>query len=323
LCDKFKPKSEVPPFLSVTDIAGLVKGAAEGQGLGNAFLSHIRGVDAIFHMIRVFPDTEITHVEGELDPIRDLEIIHHELILKDIEVVETSIAKVARQARADKQAKIEHDMYVKFKEWLEAGHQIRCGKWNAAEVDLLNPLQLLTAKSAAYLINCSPDDYMKKKNKWLMKIKQWVDERTEEPIIPISADFESKIFDMPEDEKEKYLKENNASSCLDKVVLCGYKSLGLCHFFTAGTDEVKCWTVQKGTKAPQAAGRIHTDFEKGFICAEVMNFADLKELQTELAVKAAGKLKQQGKEYVVVDGDIIFFKFNAGAGLTAKAAVKK
>lgn len=316
LCEKYLPASKVPPFLSVTDIAGLVKGAAEGAGLGNAFLSHIRGVDAIFHMIRVFPDPDITHVEGELDPIRDLEIIHKELILKDIEVVDTNIQKVARQARADKQAKIEHDMYVKFKEHLEAGHQIRCGKWNANEIDVLNPMQLLTAKSAVYLINCSPDDYIQKKNKWLMKIKQWVDERTEEPIIPISADFEAKVADLPDDEREKYLKENNATSCLDKVVLCGYKALGLCHFFTAGSDEVKCWTIQKGTKAPQAAGRIHTDFEKGFICAETMAYADLKELGTEQEVKAKGKLKQQGKEYIVQDGDIIYFKFNAGAGLT-------
>eukprot|EP01012_Entosiphon_sulcatum_P031570 TRINITY_DN4001_c0_g2_i1.p1 TRINITY_DN4001_c0_g2~~TRINITY_DN4001_c0_g2_i1.p1 ORF type:complete len:394 (-),score=69.50 TRINITY_DN4001_c0_g2_i1:45-1226(-) len=315
LCEKYQPASRVPPFLSVTDIAGLVKGAAEGEGLGNAFLSHIQAVDALFHMIRVFPDADITHVEGELDPVRDLEIIHNELVKKDIEFINRAIGLRERLARADKKAKGEVDMLNAFKEHLEAGNNIRCGSWGLAEIEFLNTLQLLTAKGAVYLVNCSPEDYIRKKNRWLPKIKEWIDARTGEPLIPISANLEQKLIDLPPDEAEKYLKENNTTSCLDKVVLAGYKALQLCHFFTAGEDEVKCWTIQNGTKAPQAAGRIHTDFEKGFICAEIMAFADLKEHGNEGAVKAAGKYRQCGKEYVVLDGDVIYFKFNAGAGL--------
>eukprot|EP01004_Peranema_trichophorum_P004301 NODE_3233_length_1391_cov_180.662461_g2809_i0.p1 GENE.NODE_3233_length_1391_cov_180.662461_g2809_i0~~NODE_3233_length_1391_cov_180.662461_g2809_i0.p1 ORF type:complete len:394 (+),score=75.47 NODE_3233_length_1391_cov_180.662461_g2809_i0:64-1245(+) len=318
LCELYKPASKVPPFLSIMDIAGLVKGAAEGEGLGNAFLSHIKGVDGIYHMIRVFPDAEITHVEGELDPVRDLEIIHSELIKKDLEFVNGAIARIERQARTDKIKKAEYEMLNRFKDHLEEGKQIRCGQWTIKDIEHLNTLQLLTAKSAVYLINMSPEDYIRKKNKWLPKIKAWVDERTEEPVIPISANFEQKLIDMPPDEAKQYLTEVQANSCLDKVVLAGYKALGLCHFFTAGSDEVKCWTIQNGTKAPQAAGRIHTDFEKGFICAEVMRFEDLKAHGSENEVKANGKYKQCGKEYVVVDGDIIYFKFNAGAGLAGK-----
>eukprot|EP01010_Urceolus_cornutus_P004881 NODE_810_length_1322_cov_159.944226_g615_i0.p1 GENE.NODE_810_length_1322_cov_159.944226_g615_i0~~NODE_810_length_1322_cov_159.944226_g615_i0.p1 ORF type:complete len:396 (+),score=87.80 NODE_810_length_1322_cov_159.944226_g615_i0:71-1258(+) len=318
LCEHYKPASKVPPFLSITDIAGLVKGASDGEGLGNAFLSHIKGVDAIFHMIRVFPDADITHVEGEIDPVRDLEIIHSELIKKDLEFVTSAMSKIERIARTDKLKKLEYDMFTKIQEHLTEGKQIRCAQWNTKEVELLNTLQLLTAKSAVYLVNMCPEDYIRKKNKWLPKLKAWIDDHTGEALIPVSASFEQEVFDMPEDEKEKFLTEKQAVSVIDKVVVAGYKALGLCHFFTAGADEVKCWTLQVGTKAPQAAGRIHTDFEKGFICAEVMKFSDLKELKSENDVKAAGKYKQNGKDYVVLDGDIIYFKFNAGAGLTGK-----
>eukprot|EP01006_Ploeotia_vitrea_P013889 TRINITY_DN36433_c0_g1_i1.p1 TRINITY_DN36433_c0_g1~~TRINITY_DN36433_c0_g1_i1.p1 ORF type:complete len:395 (+),score=65.41 TRINITY_DN36433_c0_g1_i1:32-1216(+) len=318
LCDKYKPKSEVAPFLSITDIAGLVKGAADGEGLGNAFLSHIRAVDAIYHMIRVFPDADVTHVEGDVDPVRDLEIIEKELILKDIEAVASNKGKYERQARTDKVSKEIMGFLQTFEDHLKAGKLIRMGNWSQKEIEFLNTLQLLTAKTGIFLVNMCPADYIKKKNKWLPKIKAWIDERTGEQLIPISAQFESDLADMPEDERAKYLEENKVTSCLDKVVVSGYKALNLCHFFTAGADEVKCWTIQNNTKAPQAAGRIHTDFEKGFICAEVMPYEALKEHGSEAACKEAGKYRQQGKEYLVQDGDVIYFKFNAGAGLQGK-----
>ncbi|CAG9761182.1 unnamed protein product [Ceutorhynchus assimilis] len=252
LCDYFKPLSKVPAFLNIVDIAGLVKGASEGQGLGNAFLSHISACDAIFHLCRAFEDDDVTHVEGEVNPVRDLDIIAEELRLKDEDTLLKNLEKLERTVVRgnDKKQKPEY-------------------------IEVLNKYLFLTSKPCIYLVNLSEKDYIKKKNK----------------------------------------------CALDKIIVQGYKSLQLEYFFTAGADEVKAWTIQKGTKAPQAAGRIHTDFEKGFIMAEVMKFQDFKEEGSEAACKGAGKYRQQGRNYTVEDGDIIFFKFNAGAGL--KDAKKK
>jgi len=184
------------------------------------------------------------------------------------------------------------------------------------EVEVLNKHLFITSKPVIYLVNLSEKDYIRKKNKWLIKIKEWIDKHDPGSIlIPFSGALETKLADMPEDEAASYLKEIGATSGLEKIILQGYKALQLQYFFTAGPDEVKCWTIQKGTKAPQAAGKIHTDFEKGFIMAEVMKFDDFKEEGTEAACKAAGKYRQQGRNYTVEDGDIIFFKFNAGAGI--------
>uniref|UniRef100_A0A2C9KS28 TGS domain-containing protein n=1 Tax=Biomphalaria glabrata TaxID=6526 RepID=A0A2C9KS28_BIOGL len=194
---------------------------------------------------------------------------------------------------------------------------IRLDTWNEKEIEVLNKHLFLTAKPIVYLVNLSEKDYIRKKNKWLPKIKEWIDKNDPgASLIPFSGALEMKLLDMPEDERDKYLKENQTSSNLDKIVHTGYKALQLEYFFTSGKDEVKAWTIQKGTLAPKAAGRIHTDFEKGFIMAEVMKVADLMELGEENKVKAAGKYRQQGKTYVVEDGDVILFKFNAGAGLT-------
>jgi obg-like ATPase 1 len=187
------------------------------------------------------------------------------------------------------------------------------------EIELLNRFLFITMKPVVYLVNLSEKDYIRKKNKWLLKIKEWVDAHDPGSVmIPFSAAFELKIQDMPEDEKANYVKEVGVPSALEKIIVQGYKALSLMYFFTSGEDEVKAWTIQKGTTAPKAAGRIHTDFEKGFIMAEVMKFDDFKEEGSEAAAKAAGKYRQQGKNYIVEDGDIIFFKFNAGAGLQAK-----
>ncbi|XP_076316605.1 obg-like ATPase 1 isoform X1 [Tachypleus tridentatus] len=323
LCDYYKPASKVPAFLNVVDIAGLVKGASEGQGLGNAFLSHIKACDAIFHLCRTFEDKEVTHVEGDINPIRDIAIINEELRLKDEDYIVGIIDKMERTVirGGDKKAKPEYDILCKIKHHLtEEKKHVRFSDWNAHEIEVLNKHLLLTSKPMIYLVNLSEKDYLRKKNKWLLKIKEWVD--TNDPgaaVIPFSGAFELKVTEMKEpEEKEKFFKEHNIQSALDKIIVIGYKALQLIYFFTVGKDEVKAWTIQKGTKAPQAAGKIHTDFEKGFIMAEVMKYDDFKEEGSEAAVKSAGKYRQQGRNYIVEDGDIILFKFNAGAGLQGK-----
>jgi len=309
----------VPAFLNVVDIAGLVKGASEGQGLGNAFLSHVGACDALFHLCRAFDDTDVTHVEGEVDPIRDLEIISNELRLKDLAYLEGAIDKVEKLALrgGDKSKKPELEVLQKVKDLLTEGKFVRQHDWHEKDVEILNKHLFLTAKPIVYLVNISEQDYIKKKNKWLAKIKTWIDEHDAGgSLIPFSGAFELKVIDMDEGTKADYLKQVGVPSALDKIIKTGYKALCLEYFFTSGKDEVKAWTIQKGTKAPQAAGRIHTDFEKGFIMAEVMKVGDLQELGNENAVKGAGKYRQQGRNYIVEDGDVILFKFNAGAGLT-------
>ncbi|KAK9223529.1 hypothetical protein WN944_011974 [Citrus x changshan-huyou] len=342
LCQLFKPKSAVPAFLEIHDIAGLVRGAHEGQGLGNSFLSHIRAVDGIFHVLRkaftllvlnilelepiflsfkfhltgAFEDPDIIHVDDSVDPVRDLEVISAELRLKDIEFMERRIEDVEKSMKRsnDKQLKIEHELCQRVKAWLQDGKDVRLGDWKAADIEILNTFQLLTAKPVVYLVNMNEKDYQRKKNKFLPKIHAWVQEHGGEQIIPFSCALERNLADMPPDEAAKYCEENKVQSALPKIIKTGFSAINLIYFFTAGPDEVKCWQIRRQTKAPQAAGTIHTDFERGFICAEVMKFDDLKELGSEPAVKAAGKYKQEGKTYVVQDGDIIFFKFNVSGG---------
>ena len=316
LCQLYKPKSEVSAFLEIHDIAGLVRGAHQGQGLGNSFLSHIRAVDGIFHVLRAFEDPDIIHVDDTVDPVRDLEIISEELRLKDIEFMERKIEDVEKSMKRsnDKQLKIELECCQRVKALLLEGKDVRLGDWKAADIEILNSFQLLTAKPVVYLVNMTEKDYQRKKNKFLPKIHAWVQEHGGEQIIPFSCAFERNLSDLPPDEAAKYCEENKIQSALPKIIKTGFSAINLIYFFTAGPDEVKCWQIRRQTKAPQAAGAIHTDFEKGFICAEVMKFEDLKEHSSESAVKAAGKYKQEGKTYVVQDGDIIFFKFNVSGG---------
>ncbi|KAF5944826.1 hypothetical protein HYC85_018903 [Camellia sinensis] len=292
LCQLYKPKNQVSAFLEIHDIAGLVRGAHEGQGLGNSFLSHIRAVDGIFHVLRAFEDPDIIHVDDIVDPVRDLEVITEELRLKDLEFMERKIEDVEKSMKRsnDKQLKIELELCQRVKAWIEQGKDVRLGEWKAADIEILNTFQLLSAKPVVYL------------------------EHGGEPIIPFSCVLEKNLADMPEDEVAKYCEENKLQSALTKIIKTGFSAINLIYFFTAGPDEVKCWQIRRQTKAPQAAGTIHTDFEKGFICAEVMKFEDLKELGSEPAVKAAGKYRQEGKTYVVQDGDVIFFKFNVSGG---------
>uniref|UniRef100_A0A336MSN8 Obg-like ATPase 1 n=1 Tax=Culicoides sonorensis TaxID=179676 RepID=A0A336MSN8_CULSO len=318
LCEYFKPASKVPAYLNVVDIAGLVKGAAEGQGLGNAFLSHISACDGIFHLCRAFDDADVIHVDGEVNPVRDLDTISEELRLKDEELLLKNFEKVEKMVGRDKKLKPEYDSMVKIKQHLiDEKKHIRFGDWSAHDIEILNKYLFLTAKPVIYLVNLSENDFKRKKNKWLIKIKEWVDQNDPQAqIIPFSGAFELKLSEMETDEeRKKYQEDEKCQSVLDRIIVSGYKALHLEYFFTCGEDEVKAWTIQEGTKAPQAAGRIHTDFEKGFIMAEVMHYEDFKQEGSEAAARAAGKYRQQGRNYVVHDGDIIFFKFNAGAGL--------
>nr|CCC89543.1 putative GTP binding protein [Trypanosoma congolense IL3000] len=311
-----KPASIVPAQVHIRDIAGLVRGASHGEGLGNAFLSHINECDGIIHMIRVFEEEDITHVEGELDPIRDLEIIFSELVLKDLQVVNGLIDKltVIVNRGLDKTKKNDLEILQKVKSHLEEGNQIRCFQWNNKEIDFLNTLQLLTAKPAIFLANMSERDFIRQRSKWLPKLKEWVDQHTGELLIPVSAELEANLLNMTAQEAEDYLKENKTKSQVPKIITSAYHAINLIHYFTAGPDEVKCWTIQRGTKAPQAAGRIHSDMEKGFICAEVIHWEDYEKLESESACRDAGKQHQEGRNYEVKDGDIIFFKFNAAKG---------
>ncbi|KAI8885132.1 GTP-binding protein YchF, partial [Backusella circina FSU 941] len=322
LCKHYKPAKEIPAFLTVIDIAGLVKGAASGAGLGNAFLSHIKAVDAIFHVVRAFDEADVIHVEGELDPLRDMEIIREELRLKDEEFLTkqaTELANVVRRVgnggnAADKAKKEESAIVDKVLEFVKEGKDVRHGTWTNKEIEVINGLHLITAKPVIYLANLSERDYLRKKNKWLPKIKAWIDENSAgDPMIPYSGAYEYRLALAEPEEKETIVKESGAPSVMPKIIVMGYKALQLIYYFTGGPDEVRAWTIRKNTKAPGAAGVIHTDFERGFIMAEVMKYEDLHELGSDSAVKSNGKYNQKGKEYVVEDGDIIYFKFNVTA----------
>lgn len=318
LKEAWKPKSRVQAVLSITDIAGLVKGAAEGKGLGNAFLSNIQAVDAIYHVTRAFESSEIEHVEGNVDPVRDIDIIRTELIKKDIERLGSAIDACAKRLKTnarDKENKDNYETGKKALELLEAGKEVRYGDWNSKDVIYLNTLQLLTAKPVVFLVNIGEKNFVTQKSKFLKPIKDWIAANNPDaPLIPFSVAFERTVMDKAaegEDAKKKFLEEAKVPSMLNKIITTGYKALNLINFFTTGEDEVRSWSIRIGTKAPQAAGVIHSDFEKNFICAEVYNYEDFKEHGSEHAVKAAGRSRTQGKEYVMRDGDIVFFKHGA------------
>ncbi|KAF5359262.1 hypothetical protein D9756_003230 [Leucocoprinus leucothites] len=346
LCEVYKPVSKVPAHLTCIDIAGLTAGASTGAGLGNAFLSHVRAVDGIFQVVRAFDDAEVTHVEGDVNPVRDMEIIQTELRLKDIEWVEKAIDNMKKTTRslnstslADKAKKEELATMEKIYKVLTVDEKdVRKAEWTNKEVtrvsilfalrmkksikletqlveegiDVVNSLQLLTAKPVTYLVNLSEKDYLRKKNKWLPKIKAWIDENNPgDPLIPFSVALEERLAFMSPEERKEEEKKIGSANALPKITQAGYTSLDLIRYFTCGPDEVRAWTIRKGTKAPQAAGVIHSDFENKFVCGEIMSFEDLKEYGSEAAVKAAGKLRQQGKPYEMVDGDIAYWKAGA------------
>uniref|UniRef100_A0A7R9Y5W4 Obg-like ATPase 1 n=1 Tax=Prasinoderma coloniale TaxID=156133 RepID=A0A7R9Y5W4_9VIRI len=321
LCEMFKPPSKIPAYLHVTDIAGLVKGAAEGAGLGNAFLSHIQAIDGIFHVVRAFDNDEVLHVDDSVDPIRDLETIQHELCAKDLDALERAVAAENDAVRRNPKMKLSPvftETMDKCKELLEANKPIRAAEWSNSAVAMIKDKlhMLITTKPCIYLVNLSEKDYLRKKNKWLAKIHAWIKEKGDSAMIPISVEFEEKVWDLKQSNDAaglKDLEDAGAKSSIPKAVTLGYKELNLIYFFTAGEKEVRAWTVYNGACAPQAAGVIHTDFERGFIKAETVAYEDFKKHSTAASmaeVKAAGKYRQEGKSYVVKDGDIFNFKFN-------------
>ncbi|GAA5842300.1 hypothetical protein JCM11251_003978 [Rhodosporidiobolus azoricus] len=323
LCETYKPSSKIPAFLTCVDLAGLTKGASTGAGLGNNFLANVRAVDGIFQVIRAFDDADVIHVEGDVDPVRDMQIISTELQLKDLEWVEKKHDALKKQLRGatgtanlkDKALKEELDTLVKVLDLLKSGKDVRKGTWSNKEIDIINDLLLLTAKPVTYLVNLSERDYIRKKNKWLPKIKAWIDEHNPgDLLIPFSVALEERLAIEYADDPEGLIKELaniGTTSNIGKIMKIGYQSLNLIHYFTCGPDEVRAWTIREGIKAPAAAGVIHSDFEKNFICGEIMTYGDLKEYGTEAAVKAAGKLSQKGKPYEMQDGDIAYWKHNS------------
>jgi len=308
----YEPQRNVPASLTILDIAGLVKGASQGQGMGNSFLSHVQSVDGIYHVVRGFDDEEVQHYEGEVDPIRDLDIIQFELMEKDRSILTKSLEDLEKSiGRTNlKELKEEKAVLDRVLELYNNGSNVRDAEWSYKEIDVLNKYLFFTAKSVVYLVNISEKDYINKKNKWLGKIQAWIKAHGGGKIIPYSVAYEKKLFEATPEEREKIIKDSGADSALGKIIKEGYHALDLIHYFTSGEDEVKCWTLRKGNKAPQAAGVIHTDFERGFISAEVTKFEDLLTHKTENEVKKAGLVRTEGKNYEVQDGDIIFFKFN-------------
>ena len=312
LNELYKPKSLVPTTFEFTDIAGLVKGASNGEGLGNKFLSHIREVDAICEVVRCFDDSNIIHVENDVDPIRDIEIIAVELILADLDIVDNRLSKIEKKAKMskDKESLKEVELLYKLKECLESNKSVRTLLLDEDEKLIMKPYNLLTAKPIIYIANLSEEEISNSENKYLNKVLEYAKSENSK-VISVCAKIEEELCDLSEDEKNELLSELGVeSSGLDKLIQATYSLLGLKTFFTSGTDEVRAWTFTDGMKAPDCAGIIHTDFKRGFIRAEVMSFEDLEKYKDEKTVKEKGKVRLEGKEYIMQDGDICYFRFN-------------
>ncbi len=311
LKEMYDPEKVTPAVIEFVDIAGLVKGASKGEGLGNKFLSNIREVDAIVHVVRAFDDSNIVHVDGSIDPMRDIETINLELILSDLEILNRRIDKTKKSLKSgDKKFQVELDFFEMVKSKLEEGLTARAIGFDEEQLEMLSDVSLLTLKPVIYAANVAEDDYAKGDNEYIRKIKEFAATENSEVMV-ISAKIEEEIAELDKEEKEMFLSELGADeSGLDKLIKASYKLLGLISYLTAGKPEVRAWTITKGTKAPQAAGKIHTDFERGFIRAEVVAYSDLMECGSMNAAKEKGLVRSEGKEYVVKDGDIILFRFN-------------
>ncbi|KPG68715.1 redox-regulated ATPase YchF [Enterococcus sp. RIT-PI-f] len=312
LTELVQPKKTVPTTFEFTDIAGIVRGASKGEGLGNQFLSHIRQVDAICHVVRCFDDDNITHVEGRVDPIADIETINLELVLADLESVNKRYTRVAKIAKTkDKDAVAELAVLDKIKPVLEEGVSARSIEFTEEEQRIVKSLFLLTTKPVLYVANVAEDDVADfEGNDYVNTVKDFANSENAEVIV-ISARAEEEIAELEEEDKADFLEALGIEeSGLDQLIRAAYDLLGLATYFTAGEQEVRAWTFRKGIKAPQAAGIIHTDFEKGFIRAETVSFEDLNQYGTMHAAKEAGRVRLEGKEYIVQDGDVMLFRFN-------------
>lgn len=312
LTELVNPKKTVPTHFEFTDIAGIVKGASKGEGLGNKFLSHIRQVDAICHVVRCFADDNITHVSGGVNPIDDIETINLELILADLESVDKRLERVAKLAKQkDKEAVYEHEVLVLVKEALENELPARTVEVTDEQVKYLKGMHLLTSKPVLYVANVGEDDVADTSdNEYVKQVREFAAKDNAE-VITVCAKIESEIVELDADEKAMFLEELGIKeSGLDQLIRAAYNLLGLATYFTAGVQEVRAWTFRTGMKAPQCAGVIHTDFERGFIRAETVSYEDLLAAGTHTAAKEAGKVRLEGKEYIVKDGDVIHFRFN-------------
>lgn len=312
IVELFHPKKTIYTTFEFTDIAGLVKGASKGEGLGNQFLSHIRQTDAICHVVRCFDDSNIMHVEGSVDPLRDIEEINVELCIADLETVDNRISKVERKAQTkEKDAVQEYAVLKKLKEALEQGTPVRLLELNDTELDYLKGFSLLTAKPVIYVANMSEDEVGSPEDNHYYQVVKEFAEKEGSACIAISAKLEHELSSLSKEEKIAFLEDLGIKrSGLEETIQAAYHLLGLRTFFTVGEPECRAWTFKEGMKAPQCAGVIHTDFERGFIRAEIYSYEDLMEYKTELALKEHGKIRSEGKEYVMKDGDIVFFRFN-------------
>ncbi len=313
LKEMYNPEKFTPAIVEFVDIAGLVKGASKGEGLGNQFLSHIREVDAIVHVVRCFEDSNIIHVEGSVDPLRDVEIINTELILSDLDVVERRIDRARKMMKGDKSFQAEVDLFERIKTALEAGTSARALEFTEEEALLMRDCSLLSAKSVIYAANVGEEEIGNEaylENTAYQKLAAFAKEEGS-GILPICASIEAEIAQLDPEEKEVFLEDLGiAQSGLDRMVVACYSLLGLISYLTAGPKEVRAWTITRGTKAPQAAGKIHSDFERGFIRAEIVSFDDLVREGSMAAVREKGLMRSEGKEYVMQDGDVVLFRFN-------------
>lgn len=312
LTELVKPKKTVPTTFEFTDIAGIVKGASKGEGLGNKFLSHIRQVDAICHVTRCFDDENITHVEGRVDPLDDISTINLELILADLETVEKRIGRVEKLSKQkDKDAVAEYNVLVKLREAFENDKPARAIEFNEEEEKIVRNLFLLTRKPVLYVANVSEEDVSSPDdNKYVQQVREFAASENSEVIV-VCARAEEEIAELEDEDKQEFLEALGIEeSGLDQLIRSAYTLLGLATYFTAGVQEVRAWTFIKGMKAPQCAGIIHTDFERGFIRAEVVAYDALLEYGSEQAAKEAGKVRLEGKEYEMKDGDVVHFRFN-------------
>ena len=312
LAEMYNPKKLTRAFIEFVDIAGLVKGASKGEGLGNKFLANIRECDAIVHVVRCFEDANITHVDGSVDPIRDIETINLELIFSDIEMMERRIDRTKKAMKGDKSLAKELELLERIKAVLEEGRPARILDFTEDETAIVKDLFLISMKPVIYAANVAENDFAEglENNDFVNKVKEFAASENSE-VMPVSAKIEEEIAQLEGEEKAMFLEELGMSeSGLDRLIKASYTLLGLISYLTAGEPEVRAWTITNGTKAPQAAGKIHSDFERGFIRAEVVHYNDLMECGSMSAAKDKGLVRSEGKEYVMKDGDIVLFRFN-------------